>query len=537
MRLQGLKYVAVLFGVVGLCATGVSQRLFAQDVEGPRFPGGPQTSPTLPRPGDARQPGEAQTSSPVLRRAGDVESLRPTGNDYSAESLRRYHRAFQSQFGPTIRHVPLEAKAEHLEWVLTRYHWTPFNQINPRLILPEQPGPPPEYRYGADISTWNGAFLGTLSYKYAVTKNPDTLAKIGRLLEGMHFFLEVTGRHGLPARVVLRQDAPVADCNLPYTAPDGTNYFYRSDAAKGTLNQIIGGYCVMMMLAYPDLPADKQALARNDLQAMVYHLIEHGYRLTEKDGKRTGYGDVRPLIGSQSVPFNAQVAYMVVATGAYFPGDDPRAQRRIQKEFERLREKHHVYYEDPRKTLLPLILPQRVGDNPFVKGMNDRNHVLNAAYWGLMLERFAARKEGRNVHGEFTYQLGRTMFWTIRHIQNHGNALCNLMWGGILSDPEMFAHIAPQNPAGTKHQVAWLNNVAIEQLRRFPVDRFYEPGEKVETPVAQWIDARKKHDSYLWKADPFYRWKTTGETSNNHIASLDFLHAYWLARYWGLDGG
>jgi hypothetical protein len=169
--------------------------------------------------------------------------------------------------------------------------------------------------------------------------------------------------------------------------------------------------------------------------------------------------------------------------------------------------------------------------------MNDRNHVLNAAYWGLMLERWAAQTEGRKLHGDFCYELGRSMFWTIHHIQNDGNALCNLRWAGILSDPSLFALVAPENPPATRHQVEWLKSVAVEQLRRFPVDRFYEPGEKIETPTAQWVDARQKHDAYLWKGDPKQIWKTNGETSNTHIASLDFLHAYWLMRYWGLDAG
>lgn len=120
-----------------------AEELFAQPVQGPRFPQNPQ-SPISP---------------PMA-----LEALRPTGADYTAESLRRFHRAFQAQYGGTARDVPLAAKAEHLEWALVRYHWTPFNQINPRVILPEQIGPLPEYRYGADISTWNGTFLAALSY-------------------------------------------------------------------------------------------------------------------------------------------------------------------------------------------------------------------------------------------------------------------------------------------------------------------------------------------------------------------------------------
>ncbi len=494
----------------------------AQPVQGPRFPQSPRYPSPVPQPVPA-PPGN------------NIEHLRPQGNDYSAESLRRFHQAVQAPYGPDIRNVPLDVKAEYQEWVLTRYHWTPWNHVNPRVLLPAQPGQPIEYGYGGDNSTWNGVFLGTLSYKYAVTKNPDTLHKIRRLLHGMHFFIHVTGQPGLPARLVLKREAPLEDCNQLYTTPEGVKYYYRSDAAKGTLNQIIGGYCVMMMLAGDDLPPLEKQMARDDLLAMVYHLVSHDYRLTERDGKHTKYGDIRPLIGSQSVPFNAQVAYMVVATGAYFPGGDQRANKRVKQEFDRLRAKHHVYYESPSKTWLPLILPQRVGDNPIVKGMNDRNHVCNAAYWGLMLERWAAKREGRKIYKDFSYQLGRTMFWTMHNIQNQGNALCNFMWAGILSDPEMFGHIIPNNHHATQHQVGWLKEVGMEQLRRFPVDRFFEPGKKVETKIAQWVDARRKHDAYLWKADPFARWEPNGEKANNHIASLDFLHAYWLMRYWQLD--
>lgn len=455
----------------------------------------------------------------------------PAGEDYTAATLKAYNQAVQRAYGGDYRSVPLVVKAEHLEWAIDRYHFTPWNQINPRVILPTTTGQPPEWRPGADVSTWNGTFLAALSYKYAVTRNPQTLARIARLLKGMHVFLTATGQPGLPARCVL--DRAIADCNRPFTTADGQALFFHSDAAKGTINQVACGYATMMMLVYPDLPADVQTMARTDLQNLVSHVVQHKYRLTEADGKRTKYGDIRPRIGPASVPFNAQVAYMVVATGAYFPGPDANKQQQIQKAFDDLRMEHHVYYEKP---LRSLILPQKVAVMPFIKGMNDRNHVCNAAYTGLFIERWAATKDQRDIDKKFTYQLGRTMYWTMQAIQSHGNALCNFQWAAMLNDPRAFqAMIEPDEAQQTAHQVAQLKAVGMEQLRRFPVNRFHQPGEKVEMKSAQWVDARPLHDSYLWKADHFDAWRPNGEDSNIHIASLDFMHTYWLMRYWQLD--
>ena len=50
---------------------------------------------------------------------------------------------------------------------------------------------------------------------------------------------------------------------------------------------------------------------------------------------------------------------------------------KLPAEFRRLRFEHHCYFEYPRNLI---VLPQRVGGSPFVKGMNDRNHVTNAAF-------------------------------------------------------------------------------------------------------------------------------------------------------------
>ncbi len=469
---------------------------------------------------------------PLLLTAPEEGPRLPAEGDYTAASLRAWQQAMVDRHGGTEPMMPLSIKAELLEQVLRKYHFSPDNQAITRVTLPEQPGELPEYHFCADESTWNGALLSALSLKYAVTRDPRTLEFIGRVLRGLHFYQEVTGKYGLVARCVLKRDTPLAEADRAWTAPDGTVYHYYADPAKGTYNLIVGGYATMMMFAYADLPEDLQKLARNDLQALAYHVVYHDYRLTARDGDPTSYGNLTPIVGSQSIPFNAQVAYQIVAAGHYFPGDIPKYQDRIDDEFKRLREKHHVYYERPGPHW---ILPQRVGNSPFVKGMNDRNHVLLAAHTSLMMEKFAAVREQRALDRRFVYQMGRTMYWTMQKIESYHNAVCNFAWAGILQDPLMFATLVPREADRTRWQMWAITLTGTEQLRRCPFDRFYEPGRKIVTSTPQFLDVRRNHDTYYWKGGPFDRWEVTGEPTDTHTASIDFLHAYWMMRYYNLD--
>ena len=132
----------------------------------------------------------------------------------------------------------------------------------------------------------------------------------------------------------------------PYRTADGTLYYYEAEPAKGGFNQIAGGYAADDAV-YPDLPDDLKRLARQDVTDLVLQVIDHDYRATYADGSRTKYGDMTPLLGTVGVPFNAQVAYEIVALGFSFPPDDANQRERIVNQFRRLRGEHHVYYEEP----------------------------------------------------------------------------------------------------------------------------------------------------------------------------------------------
>lgn len=458
---------------------------------------------------------------------------RPAGDDYTAASLKEYQQALLACYGGTSRNVPLDVKAEYYEWALARYHLTDYDQVHTRIDLPKKKGERPHYHYGADNSTWNGALLAALSHKYAVTKDAETLKLICRLLDGLHLFQQATGQRGLPARCLMRRDTPFHKADRRFTSREGTVYHYYGDPAKGTVNQIMAGYVALMMHVGDDLPDDYRRRAQEDMTAIVLHLVGHDYHLTEKDGRRTTYGNLTPRFGAIGLPFNAQVAYMIVAAGTYFPPADPAQRDVILRQFKKLRKEHHVYYEDP---LYNFICPQKVAASGFIKGMNDRNHVINAAYYGLAMEIDSARRQRREPDREFLYQLGRTMYWGLSAIEHDHNALCNFMWAGLLTDRRVLKAVVPsgRERKRVRRQVAYVVSTGLEQLRRFPIDRFYYPGREIETRRAQWADVRERHNSYLWKSDGRSIWKITAPAGETHIASIDYLYAYWLMRHHGL---
>ncbi|MEM9700930.1 MAG: hypothetical protein AAF907_00640 [Planctomycetota bacterium] len=467
-------------------------------------------------------------------------------SDRSADALARFEQQLTAYFGGT-RNVPFAEKAAFYDWVIRRHHLERFGDlpggrpaaiVHQTALLPKTPDGAGAFNPGPDTLTWNGVMLAAMSYRWAVTRDPAALEWVRVLIAGLEVGMKVTGQSGLPARCLMKSDKPIGSLKLPYRLKNGVKVFVHSDAAKGTVNQIAAGLIVCQLLCRADLPAaDRERAARLSLE-MADHLVRHDYHLTEKTGKRTKYGDVTPRIGPQSVPFNAQVAYMIVAGGTAFGRDattaDPRAFARVKQAFDDLRGKHHVYYEVP--TLL--VRPQRVGASPIVKGMNDRQHVLTAGYASLLLEWELARKANAAADGQFLYEMGRTPLYAMRGVRGQKNAMMAFQWGGLLMDGRRAAAILPDvRERQAEYAIGRQEiEIGVEHLRRFPLSRRSWIFEKAGANPNAWAAEQRPWDCYVWKADPTMTYRQTGPLMNKWAAGIDFLHAYWAARYWGIPG-
>ncbi len=450
--------------------------------------------------------------------------------DYSAAGLRHVQQQVLAPYGGSHLRLPLEEKARYYQWELLRYHLTPWHQVHHYTELPAESGANPRWIPGSDSSTWNGALLAALAYQVAVTGDAWATGHLEELIQGMAFFLEVTRSPGLLARNVSNYQTSAQPGQLRYQAPDGRVYWYREDAAKGTYNQAAAGLGTALIVAEKHLSPPARNKAQWCLSQLAMHLVRHDYHITNSSGKRTPYGNLVPLVGSQGVPFNAQVAYLIVALGHAFPPPLKNEQQQLAEEFHRLRHKHHAYYESPWRSL---VRPQRVGASPLVKGVNDRNHVATAAYVSLLLERWTAAREGRQVDATFVYQMGRTLYWASRYLQPHRHSLCNFMWAAVAQDPALGPHLLRRRErAAEKRRIGQLLADGQEQLRHFPLDRFVSRGRLLRTRAPQWVDLRRS-DDFHWKSDPFHRWQAQQPTRET-TCGTDFLLAYWLMRYWRL---
>ncbi|MFH5802414.1 hypothetical protein [Alienimonas sp. DA493] len=497
------------------------------------------------QPADAPSPEHA---APALSAEASVRSLNGLAlpADDSAEAQAAFEAAITARYGGT-RQVPLAVKAEVYELVIRRHllerfeptpAGAPVGIVHQTALLPSKPGQSGAFLAGPDTLTWNGALLAAMSYRWAATRDPEALEWVRTLLGGLELGMKVTGQPGLPARCYTRSAKSSGELSLRYEPPNGKTIFARSDAAKGTVNHIAAGLIVCQLLCGDALgPEDRGRAARMSLE-MADHLVRHDYHLTERTGKRTEYGDLTPRIGPQSIPFNAQVAYLIVAGGAglgvHAPNADPGAVNRVMDAFEELRSKHHVYYEGPAQ----LVRPQRVGASPLLKGMNDRQHSLTAGYASLLLEWELARRANATADGRFLYEMGRTPLFAMRGVRGERNAMMAFLWGGLLMDGRRAAAILPDPQERNAEFEAARREIeaGVEHLRRFPVSRRAVVAEKAGTRGDVWIAEQRPFDCYVWKADPNEVFVQTGPPTSKWAAGIDFLHAYWAARYWGLPG-
>lgn len=502
----------------------------------------PGETPSNDPPVDSSQPTNAlnDASAAAAAMAPIAMYLSPLvlpENDFTAAGLQRTNAALLERYGRDPRKIPLAEKAEYLEWVMWRYHRNPYGQIATVACLPTEPGAAPCWPADSDTSTWNGVLLSALCWKYSVTKDAQTLARIGALLDGLDMYTKVTGKPGCYARCVAMANDRVEPSLQKLGAtkaagPRGEPLVWVGDPAKGTYNQLAGGYATLMLYVYQDLPAEQQRKARQLSGNLVMHLLDGDYQIRRPDGQPTTYGDLTPLVATVGIPFNAQVAYLIVALGEQYPPADEQQKGSIEHQFYRLRSKHHAYYANPWKNP---IRPQKIGGHPLVKGMNDRFHLVTAAYHSLTLEMARAAREKRELDRTFMYRMGQSLIWTMRRIGGERNALCNFMYAGLLNDPVRFDMIVEP---GERGEAIFQSNRGVadglEQLRRYPLDRFRRPGQSESTGEPQWVD-QQRSDDFQWKADPTLRFVASGPVGNDNVASIDFLAAYWLMRLHALD--
>ena len=135
-----------------------------------------------------------------------------------------------------------------------------------------------------------GVYLMAQSYRYAVTGNAEALELARRSARAMLRLLSVTGVSGLTARCV-RKKGDIAYCGTMPKWFDAGDYDWLGDVSS---DEMVGHFASLPV--YYDICAsdEEKAEIADALCAVVDHILENNYKLRDKDGKYTRWGNWNP---------------------------------------------------------------------------------------------------------------------------------------------------------------------------------------------------------------------------------------------------
>jgi hypothetical protein len=286
----------------------------------------------------------------ALRTSAERKAMASDGIEWTAATRGLYRNSREyfagKRYLPDDEVVGLAPDASRGMWVRTR---TGVSHIELREMTLEQKAAAFEERialrhdrYGmvadshlakaGDLSTnaleandndglWTAMYGAAECFRYAVTKDPDALARARKAIDAVLFLEEVTGVPGLPARSYVKKDDP--------RPKDGT-WHWTADKQiqwKGdTSSDEIVGHFFILSIAY-DLLDDAALKTRMAAAArlMMDYIIAHGYNLIDVTGKPTTWGKWSPEyfagVGKSDSALNALELLSFLKTTYHMTGD------------------------------------------------------------------------------------------------------------------------------------------------------------------------------------------------------------------------
>ena len=185
-----------------------------------------------------------------------------------------------------------------------------------KLKLPNDTRPFVAYNM-PDNAYMTGMYLGALSMKYAVTKDPEVRRQAVESIGALHLLCTVSGKPGLLSRAAVKVGAPFEDDGDWHESAD-KQYKWRDDVSCDQMTGVVYGF----LLAY-DLVADdnEKALIRADVKALVDHVVSNNMQIVDIDGQPTQWGHYEADYVFKREPMNALLLLQHLKTAAYMTGD------------------------------------------------------------------------------------------------------------------------------------------------------------------------------------------------------------------------
>lgn len=436
----------------------------------------------------------------------------------------------------------LREKAKFFDDVARKWHLPAGQDLLYSVFLKEDLETFDRIDMSDNVGMWTATYAASQSFRYAVTREPEALDNLRRVIRGEHDLVRVTGVRGLFTRVMIDPTLPgfpdaqklaswYPDCDLTVrhckryvevTEGPYKGKWFKTDVSKDEYS----GHLLSMATAWElvDDPEIRERV-RDIVLAVGDHLIEHSLRITDIDGHVTTYGHLNALAMDDFPGFNAILALAWMRLAATIGGGkylDFYKNCLLQEAGETACIEDeppmpYTYYLD------------NVGLNLNCKTNWNNHGMTQFGMWSLL--RFEDDPQLRKIYQKAL----REQLWDADDPRPM-RAQQNTMWTFfylINRDPE---DPWPEVEATTamcvlyrfpskKHHRAIDNMVKYQQVC---TDRSGNPMTDVVIPIDD-----TGMDNFLWFRNP-YQMEQDVEDPTHVESPEDFLLAYWFGRYFGL---
>jgi hypothetical protein len=191
---------------------------------------------------------------------------------------------------------PLHVRVDMFDKLIRGNHWNE-GAVMPHVIFPPAGKDTPIIGSQEDCPIHTGGYLAALSFRYAVTQEPEVRTWADQTMNGILKLESVTGQPGCVARSFTKTDAPNWHEQVFFfpmewhesTALSG--YRWMGDLSSDQFTGLIFGVTV-----YWELCADEahKKIAADFIDRMMGRCIEHDFRIVDADNKMTLWGNFCP---------------------------------------------------------------------------------------------------------------------------------------------------------------------------------------------------------------------------------------------------
>jgi len=383
-------------------------------------------------------------------------------------------------------------------------------QVPPKRRIPTAEIPFVSYNM-PDNAYMTGIYLGTVSLRYAVTRDEEVRRAASEAFSALDLLLKVTGEKGLMARACLPLEMKWYDDGVWRLSADG-KYRWRGDVSSDQIDGVMYGYSLFYDHVAND---DEKRRVGDNADEIVSHIIDNGMRIVGFDGEPTTWGKYYPRYVKSFEKMNGLLALQHIKVAHHVTG-----KKKFLDEYRRLIDEEGY---------ARLAVEARAMGDPLKGEVNNSDDVLLfLAYYPLLKY-------------ETDPELKELYLASLRRTWNGDRG-----YPGVKAKADPFLTFIYHAFTGD----ASVDAAAIRTLERFPLDMKFnrETIEKyrrelgfefdpkaISEPTPHGtvvpIDLRPKAWS-AWVADPYKAGTRTADAGMEYTG-LDFTMAYWLGRYHG----